>query len=109
MGHRVLTKYRHWIYNSNMKTLISIKTEPEVKEQAQKLASEMGITLSALVTIQLKQAIRTQTVTLSAESYTPTPYLEKILEKADKDIKAGRNLEPTIANKEDLDNYFATL
>lgn len=84
-----------------MKTLISIKTEPEVKKQAKKLASEMGLTLSALVTIQLKQAIRTKTVTLSTKSYTPTPYLEKILDKADKDIKAGKNLSPKFDNAED--------
>lgn len=89
-----------------MKTLLSIKTEPEVKQQAQKLASEMGITLSALVTIQLKQAIRTKTVTLSTESYTPTPYLEKILEKAEKDIKAKRNLGSAIANAEDMKKWL---
>lgn len=92
-----------------MKTLLSIKTEPEVKEQAKKLAGELGLTLSALVTIQLKEVIRAKTITLSAPGFTPTPYLEKILEKADKDIKAGRNLEPAITNKNDLDNYFASL
>ena len=85
-----------------MKTLLSIKTEPEVKEQAKKLASELGLTLSALVTIQLKQAIRAKTITLSTKSYTPTPYLEKILEKADRDIKAGKNLSPKFDNTEDM-------
>ena len=92
-----------------MKTLLSIKTEPEVKEQAKKLASELGLTLSALVTAQLKQAIRAKTVTFSTSSYTPTPYLEKILEKADRDIKAGKNLGPAITNKKELDDYFASL
>ena len=85
-----------------MKTLLSIKTEPEVKAQAKKLAGDLGLTLSALVTIQLKQAIRTQTVTLSTKSYAPTPYLEKILEKAEKDIKAGRNVSPKFDNAEDM-------
>lgn len=55
-----------------MKTLLSIRTDPEVKKQAQKL------------------------------NYTPTPYLEKILEKADKDIKAGRNLSPRFDNVDDM-------
>lgn len=84
-----------------MKTLLSIKTEPEVKAQAKKLANELGLTLSALVTAQLKQAIRAKKVTFSTESYTPTPYLEKILEKAERDIKAGKNLSPTFDNVED--------
>lgn len=85
-----------------MKTLLSVKTEQKVKEQAKKLAGELGLTLSALVTAQLKQAIRTKTVTFSTESYTPTPYLEKILEKADKDIKAGKNLSPKFDNVDDM-------
>ncbi|PIS07103.1 hypothetical protein COT79_01140, partial [Candidatus Berkelbacteria bacterium CG10_big_fil_rev_8_21_14_0_10_43_14] len=48
-----------------MKTLLSIKTEPEVKAQAKKLAGEMGLTLSALVTIQLKEVIRSKQITVS--------------------------------------------
>jgi len=73
-----------------MKTLLSIKTEPEVKAQAKKLAGEMGLTLSALVTIQLKEVIRSKQITVSVPDFTPTPYLEKRLEKADRDIKAGK-------------------
>ena len=58
----ILTKYVHKIYNGYMKTLLSVKTDPIVKEQAKKLADELGLTLSALVTAQLKQAIRAQSV-----------------------------------------------
>lgn len=105
----MLTKYIYCIYNSSMKTLMSIKTEPEVKEQAKKLAGELGLTLSALVTIQLKEVIRTKSVTLSAPNFTPTPYLEKRLEKADRDIKAGKNLSKPITTKKELDNYFESL
>ncbi len=92
-----------------MKTLLSIKTDPKVKEEAKKLADELGFSLSALVTAQLKQAIRTKTVTFSTESFTPSPYLEKILKKADRDIKAGINLSGPITSKKELDNYFASL
>lgn len=92
-----------------MKTLLSIKTEPEIKEQAKKLADELGLTLSALITAQLKQAIRAKSVTFSAPDFTPSPYLEKILEKADRDIGVGKNLSPPITNKKELNDYFASL
>lgn len=92
-----------------MKTLLSIKTDPKVKEEAKKLADELGLSLSALVTAQLKQAIREKSVTFSAESFTPTAYLENILEQTDRDIKAGRNLSPVISNAKELDDYFDSL
>lgn len=92
-----------------MKTLLSIKTDPKVKEEAKKLADELGLSLSALVTAQLKQAIREKSVTFSVESFTPTAYLEKILEETDRDIKAGRNLSPAITNTKELYDYFDSL
>ncbi|TSC93780.1 MAG: Uncharacterized protein CEN91_121 [Candidatus Berkelbacteria bacterium Licking1014_85] len=92
-----------------MKTLLSIKTDPRVKEQAKELAHELGLSLSALITAQLKQAIRTKSITLSTPDFTPTPYLENILRKADKDIKAGKNLSPVISNAKELDDYFNSL
>ncbi len=82
-------------------TVINIKTDPKTKAAAQKLAKELGLTLSALVSAQLRQAIRTKTVTLSTESYIPTPYLEEILEEAERDIAEGKNLSPTFDNAED--------
>ncbi|PJC22071.1 MAG: type II toxin-antitoxin system antitoxin, RelB/DinJ family, partial [Candidatus Yonathbacteria bacterium CG_4_9_14_0_2_um_filter_43_16] len=41
-----------------MKTaMINIKTDKAVKEEAQKLAAELGFSLSALVTASLKQFV----------------------------------------------------
>ena len=38
-------------------TMINIKTDKKVKEDAQKLAEELGFTLSGLITASLKQFI----------------------------------------------------
>ena len=85
--------------------MINIKTDKKVKEDAQKLAKELGFTLSALVTASLKQFIRTRSVSFSA-SYEMTPYLEGILEEVEKNIKEGKNMSPKFSNSKDMDEYL---
>ena len=68
-------------------TMINIKTDKKVKEDAQKLAHELGFTLSAFVTASLKQFIRTRSVEFSA-GYTMTPYLEGVLAEVEEDVKS---------------------
>lgn len=92
-----------------MKTLLSVKTDPVVKEQAKKLADELGLTLSALVTAQLKQAIRAQSVFFTATNCNFSPHLEKILAKVERDIQTGKNLPPAITNTKELNEYFNVL
>lgn len=85
--------------------MINIKTDKKVKEEAQKLAEELGFTLSGFITASLKQFIRTRSVSFSA-SYHMTPYLEGVLEEVEKDLKAGKNLSPVFTNTKDMDAYL---
>lgn len=92
-----------------MKTaMINIKTNKEVKEQAQKLAEELGFSLSAIVTASLKQFVRTREVQFSA-AYRMTPYLEGVLAEVEKDIKEGKNISPAFTNAKDMDVYLNAL
>lgn len=49
---------------------ILIKTEPKVKEEAQRTAKELGLSLSSVVTRLLKQFVETKTITYTAETLT---------------------------------------
>ena len=92
-----------------MKTaVINIKTNKEVKEQAQELAEELGFSLSSLVTASLKQFIRAREVQFSALPKM-TPYLEGVIKKVEKDIKAKKNLSPAFTNSADMDKYLNSL
>ncbi len=92
-----------------MKTaMINIKTETHVKAEAQKLAKELGFSLSSIVTASLKQFIRTREVQFSM-SHKMTPYLEGILKQVDKDIKANKNLSKNFTNIKEMDSYLDTL
>lgn len=96
------------VYTSVMKTLISIKTDREVKEGAVATAREMGVPLSTIVNAFLKKFIADKSVTLSAP-LKPSKYLTKILKQADKDLKKGRNLSPIFYNMAKMDKYLAGL
>ncbi len=86
------------------KVVINFKVDKETKEEAQKLAQELGIPLSALVNSQLRQLIRTRSFELSATP-TMTPFLEGVLDQVESDRKAGRNYSPVFSSvKEMLDH-----
>jgi len=69
--------------------VINIKTEEETKREAQKLASEIGVSLSALINAYLKHLVRTKKVQLSLDE-EPSPYLVKILKRAEKNLEEGK-------------------
>lgn len=88
-----------------MKTIIYVKAEKEVKTNAQKLARELGLSLSDVINGALRNFIRTREVTFS-DVAVMTPELEKMLGKVEKDIKAGKNLSPKFATPEEMDRYL---
>lgn len=92
-----------------MKTaMINIKTETHVKAEAQKLAKELGFSLSSIVTASLKQFIRTREVQFSM-SHKMTPYLDGILKQVEKDIKSNKNISHGFTNSKDMDEYLDKL
>lgn len=84
----------------NMRTVIHIKSDREVKENAQKLARELGINLSDVINASLRNFIRTRTIVFS-DTPQMTPELEKLLDKVEEDIKKGRNLSPRFKSAEE--------
>ncbi len=73
--------------------VINIKTEPRVKLAAQKLAEELGLSLSAMINGFLHQAIKTKTLVFSAQNEDqPTEYLLESLRESEKDLKEGKTI-----------------
>ena len=70
--------------------VINLKTDPKTKKAAQKVASELGISLSSLINGFLKDMIQTKTVEFSADEEVPSAYMIKALKESGKDIEAGR-------------------
>lgn len=78
------------------KTLLNVKTDKKVKEEAQKIAKELGVPLSTVVNAYLKEFVREKSVHLSLEP-TVRPEVEKLLTQASSDYKNGKNVSRTFA------------
>ena len=79
--------------------VVNTRVDFKVKTQAQKIAGELGFSLSSLFRAFLKQLIRRKTIYFSI-SEEPTDYLLKSLAEAEKDGKEGY-VSPAFDNAED--------
>lgn len=76
-----------------MNTVISVKIDKEVKESAQEVAKNAGLTLGTLVNAYLRQIAATRRI----ELYSPepmTPKLEKLIAEVEKELKSGKKSKP---------------
>jgi len=71
--------------------ILNIKTDPDTKERLKAFAAQIGLPVSALMNAQIKQMLRNGKIEFST-SLEPTPYLEAIIQEAEADYKAGRNI-----------------
>ena len=79
---------------------IYIKTDPEVKLKAQKVAKEIGVSLSSLLNAWLRDFIKTKTVTFSTNDEIPNAHTLKVLKKAEENYKKG-NTSPAFKTGEE--------
>ncbi|OGH18948.1 MAG: hypothetical protein A2868_03755 [Candidatus Levybacteria bacterium RIFCSPHIGHO2_01_FULL_40_15b] len=70
--------------------VIITKTEPATKVQAQRLAKDLGVSLSSLINAYLRQLVRTRRVEFDLGE-EPSSRLKKILRQAEKNWKSGNH------------------
>jgi len=80
-------------------TSVHIKLESEMKDQAQKTAEELGLSLSAVVKALLKQFIRTQRLSVGIGE-EPSIYMIEALKKSNEEYKDG-DTSPSFTNAQD--------
>lgn len=82
-----------------MKTsALSIKIDPKVKKEAQKVADELGFSLSAIINASLKHLARSKTVSYSI--LEPTPLLKNAIKSARADRARGKSIGPFKSSRE---------
>lgn len=91
-----------------MNTVIHIKANREVKENAQELARALGLSLSDIINASLRNFIRTREIHIS-DVPQMTPELERLLSTVEKDIKQGKNLSSVFESKKNMDYYLDSL
>ena len=86
--------------------MINIKTDKDVKEEAQHIALELGLTLSAIVNASLKQFIRERKVEFSVAPRM-TPYLENVVKEARADWKSKKNFSGPFTDADSIMRHLS--
>jgi DNA-damage-inducible protein J len=71
-------------------TVINIKTDIKVKKAAQKIVSDLGLSLSGAINGFLRQLIRDKKIIFTLNEGEPSEYLKESIRKSEEDIKKGR-------------------
>ncbi|MEO7364600.1 MAG: hypothetical protein ABIV43_03810 [Candidatus Saccharimonadales bacterium] len=90
------------------KTVMNIKLSKSLKHDAQALADEIGVPLSTVVIANLKEFVRSRTLSISALPRLK-PEVEKELGEAILDYHAGKNVSETFSDVESLTKHFKSL
>jgi len=91
-----------------MKTIINIKTDKEIKKSAQKVVAELGLSLSAVINVHLKQFIKNKEVYFSVVPRMSLE-MEKLLGGVETDIQKNKNISPILSSEQEIKKYFSLL
>lgn len=80
--------------------VINIKTDKELKIKAHEVASELGLSLSAILNAYMRQLIRTRSVYFDATTEQPSDYLLNALKASEAERKKGKN-SPVFSTSKD--------
>jgi DNA-damage-inducible protein J len=71
-------------------TVINIKTDIKIKKEAQKITSDLGLSLSGAINGFLKQLIRDKTVLFTLNENIPSAYLLSSIKESKSERKSGK-------------------
>jgi addiction module RelB/DinJ family antitoxin len=86
---------------------ILIKTDPQVKKEAQQTAKELGLSLSSVVTRLLKEFVKAKTISFSANELDeiPNARTRALLKQAEEDLKQG-NVSPKFHSADEMIDWL---
>lgn len=70
--------------------LLNVKTEKKLKQQAQKVARELGLLLGTVINAYLREFVREKRVVFS-DYPVPNARTQKLLQQMRSDMQKGRN------------------
>ena len=89
-----------------MNTLIHIRTDKKIKDEAQKILEDMGFNISSFVNASMRKLIRERRIEFE---YYPNIKTTNELRKAEIDVKKGKNLSPSFSDSKKMDDYLDSI
>jgi addiction module RelB/DinJ family antitoxin len=90
------------------KTIINVKVSKTLKLEAQELADELGVPLTTVITANLKEFVRSRSLTVSAFPRLK-PEIEKELSEAIADYKKGKNISKAFSTPDEIADHLSSL
>jgi addiction module RelB/DinJ family antitoxin len=84
-----------------MKTILNVRVDKKLKDEAKKLAKEMGLPLSSVINGSLKKFVRDRELVYQ-EPLRPSKYLKKIIREYEEDRQHGRNIFGPFESAEEM-------
>ncbi len=100
--------YILWYMKTADKAIINIKVNKKLKSEAQDLANEIGVPLTTIITANLKEFVRSRSLTVSAFPRLK-PEIEQELGTAIAEYKKGKNVSRVFSKPEDVANHLTSL
>jgi len=90
------------------KAIINIKVSKSLKHDAQALADEIGVPLTTVISVSLKEFVRSRSLTMSAFPRL-RPEIEQELGEAIADYKNGKNVSKVFSSPDEVSGYLTSL
>ena len=90
----------------NTKTIINLKIDKTLKNQAAELAAEMGFNLSSVITSILRNFVTTRELHVSSK-HKMTKYLESVIEEVNAEKESDKS--PAFKNSKDAMNWINSI
>lgn len=90
-----------------MNTVLNFKTDKRLKEEAKKVAQELGLPLGTIMNHYLKELVREKRVLFTSHP-TPSKQVMEDLHVMSKDAKAKKNLSPSFTSAKDASAWLDT-
>ncbi len=90
------------------KSVINIKTDKALKEEAQQVAKEMGVPLGTIINAYLREMVQKREVTFRAPEI-PNERTQRELLQAKKDFEQGKNISPLLRSDKEVLEHLDSL
>lgn len=97
-----------WYMSTLDKTIINLKVSKDLKREAQALADEIGVPLTTVITANLKEFVRSRSLTVAAFPRLKLE-VERELGKAIDDFKAGKNVSKPYKTPDEITDHLTNL
>jgi len=92
-----------------MSTVLHVKLDEDLKKEAQAAAKDIGLPLSTIVSANLKEFVRSRSVTISDTPVIKPELEQELLDLAKKSLEERTDLSPAFSTTEEAKKWIESV